>query len=342
MEIKGILNKLSFSEDLTPSEAISAMNMIMNGEVSSEQVAGFLTAMRLKGETIDELTAFVRVMRDKAVKVKVDVSGAVDLVGTGGDKSGTFNISTISSVVVAGAGVPVIKHGNRSASSKCGSADVLAQLGAKIELDHKGVEQVYNEVGMAFMFAPMFHPAMKYVMPARRALGFRTFFNILGPMSNPAGVKRYVIGAFSKDVASKMAKILANLDTEFAYTFNSHDGLDELSTTAQAEVFELKDNLASTSITFDAQSLGFHKVDMNKLLGGEPDINAEIFNNILDNKATQAQKEIILLNATFAIQASGKVESLTEAKELAIDSLESGKARTLFNHFVEATNSLGV
>lgn len=342
MTIKEILNKLSFSEDLSQIEAEIAMNLIMTGEVNSEQVAAFLTAMRLKGETIDELTAFVRVMREQAVKVKVNIDGAVDLVGTGGDKSGTFNISTISSIVVAGAGVPVIKHGNRSASSKCGSADVLAQLGAKIELDHKAVEQVFNEVGMAFMFAPMFHPAMKYVMPARKALGFRTFFNILGPMSNPAGVKRYVIGAFNKEVASKMISILANLDTEFAYTFNSHDGLDELSTTAHAEVFELKDSVVSRAITFDAQSIGFQKVGMDKLMGGEPDLNAEIFNNILDNKATQAQKEIILLNATFAIQASGKVDSLAEAKELAIDSLESGKARKLFNQFVEATNSVGV
>ncbi len=342
MTIKEILNKLSFSEDLSQIEAEIAMNLIMTGEVNSEQVASFLTAMRLKGETIDELTAFVRVMREQSIKVNVNIDGAVDLVGTGGDKSGTFNISTISSIVVAGAGVPVIKHGNRSASSKCGSADVLAQLGAKIELDNKAVEKVFNEVGMAFMFAPMFHPAMKYVMPARRALGFRTFFNILGPMSNPAGVKRYVIGAFNKEVASKMISILANLDTEFAYTFNSHDGLDELSTTAQAEVFELKDSVVSRAITFDAQSIGFQKVDMEKLMGGEPDVNAEIFNNILDNKATQAQKEIILLNATFAIQASGKVESLADAKELATDSLESGKARKLFNHFVEATNSVGV
>ncbi len=342
MTIKEILNKLSFSEDLSQIEAEIAMNLIMTGEVNSEQVASFLTAMRLKGETIDELTAFVRVMREQSVKVNVNIDGAVDLVGTGGDKSGTFNISTISSIVVAGAGVPVIKHGNRSASSKCGSADVLAQLGAKIELDHKAVEQVFNEVGMAFMFAPMFHPAMKYVMPARRALGFRTFFNILGPMSNPAGVKRYVIGAFSKEVASKMVKILANLDTEFAYTFNSHDGLDELSTTAQAEVFELQDSVVSRAITFDAQSIDFQKVKMEELMGGEPDLNAEIFNNILDNKATQAQKEIILLNATFAIQASGKVDTLAEAKELAIDSLESGKARKLFNQFVEATKSVGV
>lgn len=341
MEIKEVLEKLSFAKDLSSSEAEHSMNLIMSGDVNSEQVAGFLTAMRLKGETIEELTAFVKVMREKAVKVNVDVEGAVDLVGTGGDKSGTFNISTISAVVVAGTGVPVIKHGNRSASSKCGSADVLAQLGAKIELDHKAVESVYNDVGMSFMFAPMFHPAMKYVMPARKALGFRTFFNILGPMSNPAGVKRYVIGAFSVEVAKKMAHILANLNTDFGYTFNSLDGLDEVSTTSDAEIFEIKDSLISESILFSPESLGFQRVNNDRLQGGLPELNAEIFNNILDNKATQAQKEIVLLNATFGIQASGKVETLLEAKELAIDSLESGKARTLFNRFIDATNSVG-
>jgi len=342
MNIKEILEKLSFAQDLTSHEAEDSMNAIMSGEFNTEQVAGFLTAMRLKGETTTELTSFVKVMREKALKVKVNVDGAVDLVGTGGDKSGTFNISTVSAVLTAGAGVPIIKHGNRSASSLCGSADVLVRLGVKIELGAPEVEKVFNDVGMAFMFAPMFHPAMKYVMPARRALGFRTFFNVLGPLCNPAGVKRYVVGAFSKDVAEKMAYILANLDTEFGYTFNAHDGLDEVSTTADSEIFEIKDNLISESVLFYPESLGFQRVDMNSLVGGSPDINAEIFNNILDNKATLPQKEIALLNATFAIQASGKVETLIEAKELAIDSLESGKARTMFNSFVEATNSVGV
>ena len=180
MEIKEILEKLSFSKDLTSEEAELAMNLMMSGKTNSEQVASFLTAMRIKGESIAELTAFVRVMREKSVKVNVNVDGAVDLVGTGGDKSGTFNISTISAVVTAGAEIPVIKHGNRSASSKCGSADVLAELGAKIKLDKPQVEQVFNEIGMAFMFAPMFHPAMKHVMPARRALGFRTIFQYFG------------------------------------------------------------------------------------------------------------------------------------------------------------------
>lgn len=338
MDFKSILNKLSFSEDLTREEAEMAMNLIMTGEVSDERIASFLTAMRLKGETVEELTAFVKVMRAKAVNVDVDVNGAIDLVGTGGDQSGTFNISTAASFITAAAGVPVIKHGNRSASSNCGSADVLEHLGASIELGKEQVEQVFNEVGMAFMFAPMFHPAMKYVMPTRRELGFRTFFNILGPMVNPAGVQRYVIGAFNKDVAEKMVLILANLDTDFAYTFNAHDGLDEVSLTSQSEIFELKDKVVSTSIIFDPESIGFQKVAMDRLMGGGKEENAEILVNIMANKADEAKQNIAILNAAFAIQASGKVETLQEAKSRAEEALRSGKARKLFNDFVDATN----
>lgn len=340
MDFKNILNKLSFSEDLTEIEAETAMNLIMTGEVSEERIASFLTAMRLKGETVEELTAFVKVMRSKAVKVNVDVTGAIDLVGTGGDQSGTFNISTAASFITAAAGVPVIKHGNRSASSKCGSADVLEHLGAAIELGKEQVEQVFDEIGMAFMFAPMFHPAMKYVMPTRRELGFRTFFNILGPMVNPAGVQRYVIGAFNKEVAEKMVHILANLDTDFAYTFNAHDGLDEVSLTSQSEIFELKDKVVSTSIIFDPESIGFQKVSMDALMGGGKEKNAEILTNIMANKGTEAQQNIALLNAAFAIQASGKVEKLEEAKTLAEDALRSGKARKMLNDFMDATNDV--
>jgi anthranilate phosphoribosyltransferase len=277
-------------------------------------------------------------MREKSVKVNVNVDGAIDLVGTGGDKSGTFNISTVSAFVVAAAGVPVIKHGNRSASSKCGSADVLEKLGASINLKAHQVERVFNEIGLAFMYAPMFHPAMKYVMPARRALGFRTFFNILGPMCNPAGVKRYVIGAFSKDVAEKMAHILANLHTSFAYTISSQDGLDELSLTARAEVYEIKDSMVSSSILFDPESLGFERVDMVELLGGDASENAQIFENILENDATDAQRNIVLLNAAFAIQAAGKVSTLAEAKVLAEESMESGRARQMLDNYIEITN----
>lgn len=338
MDFKELLERLSYSEDLCITDAEWAMNEMMSGNVSSEQIAAFLTAMRIKGETHLELTAFVKVMREKSIKVNVNVDGAIDLVGTGGDKSGTFNISTLSAFVVAGAGVPVIKHGNRSASSKCGSADVLEKLGVKIELEAPQVEKVFNDLGIAFMFAPMFHPAMKYVMPTRRELGFRTFFNILGPMVNPAGVQRYVIGAFSKEVAEKMVRILANLNTDFAYTFNAHDGLDEVSLTAQSEIFELKDKLVSTSNLFDPESIGFQKVTMDDLMGGGKKENAEILKNIMADKASQAQKDIALLNATFAIQASGKVDTLKEAKEMATEAHKSGKARRMFNDFIDATN----
>lgn len=337
MDFKEILEQLSFSEDLSPEIAESALQQIMSGDIPNEQIASFLTALRIKGETHQELTAFVKVMREKSIKVNIDVEGAIDLVGTGGDKSGTFNISTISSFVVAAAGVPVIKHNNRSASSKCGSADVLEALGAKIELNAKQVEKAFNEVGIAFMYAPMFHPSMKYVMPARRALGFRTFFNILGPLCNPAAVKRYVIGAFSKEVAEKMAQILANLCTEFAYTFNSHDGLDELSLTSKADIFELTDNEISMPILFDPESLGLSYQSMADLIGGDALQNAQIFQNILNNTSSKAQQEIIVLNATFGIHASGKVDGLNEAKKMAIESLESGKARKLFESYKEVT-----
>lgn len=340
MNIKETLQKLSFAENLNREEAYDALDLIMSGKCSSEQVAGFLTAMRMKGETIDELTGFVQVMREKSVKVDVDTKGAVDLVGTGGDKSGTFNISTTAAFVTAGAGVPMIKHGNRSASSKCGSADLLEHLGAVIELDHEQVAHVFNEVGMAFMYAPMFHPAMKYVMPPRRELGFRTFFNILGPMCNPAGVNRYMIGAFNKKVAEQMAMILSNLDTEFAYTFNSLDGLDEISTTSEANIFEVQDHMVSTAFTFSPDSLGFDRMQVTDLLGGDSKKNAEIFTNILNDKATPAQRDIVILNATFAIQVSGKVNSLVEAKEMAEESLYSGAAAKMASDFIEATNEV--
>lgn len=340
MDFKEILNKLSFSENLTEIEAEAAMNLIMSGDISEPKIASFLTAMRLKGESVEELAAFVKVMREKVVKVEVNIDGAIDLVGTGGDQSGTFNISTAASFITAAAGVPVIKHGNRSASSKCGSADVLEYLGAAIELGKEQVEEVYKELGMAFMFSPMFHPAMKHVMPTRRELGFRTFFNILGPMVNPAGVQRYVIGAFNKETAEKMIHILAKLDTDFAYTFNAHDGLDEVSLTSQSEIFELKDKLVSNAFIFDPESIGYQKVKLEEIMGGGKKENAEILKKIMSNKGTEAQQNIALLNASFAIQASGKVNKLEEAKELAEDALKSGKARKLFNQFIDYTNDV--
>jgi len=335
-----ILEKLVHHRDLARIEARTALEQIISGDIENEQIAAFLTAMRIKGETTEELTAFVEVMREAAIKPEVRINGAVDLCGTGGDSSGTFNISTASMFVVAGAGVPVLKHGNRSVSSNSGSADVLEALGAVVMLKKEQVEQVFNEINLVFMFAPFFHPAMKHVMPARRNMGIRTFFNILGPLLNPAGVKRQMIGAYNKEVARQIAHILANLDTEFAYTVNAHDGLDEVSLSAQSEIFELSNSMVKEANTFDPQDLNFNWTELSELQGGDAEFNAEIIRNIMTGKATRAQRDVILLNASFGIHASGKTEHLDEARALAEESLDSGRANKALKQFIEVTNEV--
>ncbi|WP_069131329.1 anthranilate phosphoribosyltransferase [Rhodohalobacter halophilus] len=334
------LEKISISENLETDEASSALNLILKGEVSDAEIAAFLMGMRSKGETVGELTAFVEVMRKESVPVEVNSDGAVDLCGTGGDKSGTFNISTAAMFVVAGAGVPVLKHGNRSVSSKSGSYDVLEELGAVPNLQKAGVEKMFDETGMAFMFAPNFHPAMKYVMPARRSLKMRTFFNMLGPLLNPADVKSQVIGAFSREAASMMAQILANLDTERAYTLNAHDGLDEVSLTSQSEIFELQSNLTNGSVTFDPESLNYQKESMESLMGGDAKKNASIIKNIMDGEATRAQQNIVTLNAAFAIHAAGASDSLQDANQKAIKSIETGEASRKLDEFITVSQKL--
>lgn len=340
MEFIEILNKLVNHGDLSLGEAKHALELIISGDVEDERIAAFLTAMRMKGETIEELTAFVEVMREAAIQPQVDTDGAVDMCGTGGDSSGTFNISTASMFIVAGAGVPVLKHGNRSVSSKSGSADVLESLGGVIDLEKEQVEQVFEQTGIVFMFAPNFHPAMKHVMKARRTVGIRTFFNILGPLLNPAGVKRQVIGAYNKDIARKIARILANLDTEFAYTLNAHDGLDEVSLSAQTEIFELTNQMMKEATTFDPRSLNFEWSKLEELQGGDADYNANIIRSILTNEAEPAQENITLLNAAFGIHASGKADHLSEAKAMAEESLRSRAAHRTLTQFVEATNEV--
>ncbi len=334
------LEKISNSENLNNDEASAALKMILGGSVSGEEVAAFLIAMRIKGEMVDELTSFVKVMRDHAVKVEVDTTHAVDLCGTGGDKSGTFNISTAAMFVVAGAGVPVLKHGNRSVSSKSGSYDVLESLGAVPNLQKDEVEKLFNETGMAFMFAPNFHPALRYVMPARRALKMRTFFNMLGPLLNPADVKHQFVGAFSKDAAKMMIQILGNLHTVSAYAVNAHDGLDEVSLSSQSEIFELENNLTGDSVTFDPQSLGYEKVDAEELLGGDATTNAEIIKSILNGTSTEAQRNIVEMNAAFGIRVSNKTDSLQKAKEMASKSIDSGEALKKLQLFVKESQKI--
>ncbi|WP_340103208.1 anthranilate phosphoribosyltransferase [Rhodohalobacter sp. 8-1] len=334
------LEKISVSEDLTSDEAEQALQLIVNGDVSNEEVAAFLLGMRMKGESVEELTAFVKVMRNASKSVDVDTAGAVDLCGTGGDKSGTFNISTAAMFVVAGAGVPVLKHGNRSVSSKSGSYDVLETLGAVPNLEKESVEKLFEQTGMAFMFAPNFHPAMKYVMPARRSLKLRTFFNMLGPLLNPAGVRHQVVGAFSKDAAAMMIQILANLETDTAYTLHAHDGLDEVSLSSPTEIFELKSNMTGESATFDPKMLGFKKVDFKELLGGNAEHNAKIITNIVSGNASYAQQRIVELNAAFGIYVTGRTESLEESAELASESISSGRAQEKLNQFIEVSRRI--
>lgn len=339
-EFTALLEKLSIQENLLPEEATFAMKSILNGNASDAEVAAFLMGMRTKGETVVELTAFVEVMREASIVVEVDTKGAVDLCGTGGDKSGTFNISTAAMFVVAGAGVPVLKHGNRSVSSKSGSYDVLEELGAVPNLNKEQSEVMFNETGMVFMFAPNFHPAMKYVMPARRAMKLRTFFNMLGPLLNPADVENQVIGAFSHEAAGMMAQILANLDTKRAYTLNAHDGLDEVTLTGQSEIFELQSHLSNGSVTFDPKSLGYEWVEPEELLGGDAEKNAGIIKNIMKGESTDAQRNIVTLNAAFAIHAAGATDTLEEANRKAVKSVETGEALRKLNQFIKESQKV--
>ncbi len=336
-EFTHILEKLSRGEDLTHEESTFSMSHILTGDVPDTRISAFLFGMRSKGETIEELTAFVKTMRDAAIRLPVDASDAIDVCGTGGDHSGTFNISTASMFVVAGAGVKVLKHGNRSISSRSGSYDVLEQLGVIPALGPEQVASVYKETGVGFMFAPLFHPAMKHVMTARRELGMRTFFNILGPLLNPAGVKRQLIGAYSRDVAHTMIRILANLNSDYAITVHAHDGLDEVTTTTLTDTFELKHSVTSDVVRFDPADLGYETVETDLLKGGDAAHNAEIVRNVLSGTSTKAQRDIVELNATFAIHVSGVAASLNEAQQMAKESIDSGSAFKSLNLFASAT-----
>lgn len=335
-----ILEKISRSGNLDENESSLALRLILSGDVSNEEVSAFLMGMRMKGQTISELTAFVREMRRAAIPVDVDVKNAVDLCGTGGDRSGTFNISTAAMFVVAGAGVPVLKHGNRSVSSKSGSYDVLEILGAVPNLKKNQVETLFNETGMGFMFAPNFHPALKYVMPARRALKIRTFFNMLGPMLNPAGVKYQLIGTFSREAAHHMIQILANLSTENAYTLHSEDGLDEVSLSANTTIYELRSNLTSDSILFNPESLGYKKAERSHLAGGNAHHNATIIRDILNGTSSKPQRDIVELNAAFALHVSGIATDLNDAVQLAAKSIDSGDAAKKLSLFVKESKKI--
>lgn len=339
--MKRFLHILADGETLTQEQAEAAMHLMMKGAAAPEEVAGFLMGLRSRGETLPELVGFTKVMREYAVPVVCDDPDAIDLCGTGGDSSGTFNISTAAAFVCAGAGVTIAKHGNRSVSSKCGSADVLDALGVNIELKKEGVERCLDKAGIAFIFAPFFHPAMRFVMPVRKALGVRTFFNILGPLCNPAGVRRQLVGAFTVPVAERMAGILAQLDAAHVITVHADDGLDEVSLAANTRAFEYgpeQSDGVPSSYHIEPEQHGMGRTTLEALHGGAAADNAAILRAIFEGEQGP-HRDVVVINAAYALRTSGKFDGIDACFDAARESIDSGGALASLARLVEASNA---
>jgi len=343
MPIKTAISKVMAGESLTIEEAEEVMSQIMTGEATSAQIGGYLMALRIKGETVDEITGSAKAMRRAAIGVKTVTppDELVDVVGTGGDGSGTFNISTTAAFVVAGAGQKVAKHGNRAASSKSGSADVLAALGVNLDITPEQVTQAIDEVGIGFMFAIKHHPAMKHAIGPRREMGVRTIFNILGPLTNPAGALSQVTGVYDGALTDTLARVLGGLGSKGAFVFHGHGGLDELTTTGPNKVSRLKDGKVTTE-TLDPADLGFARANPEDLLGGTPEENAEITRNILSGVQNGAKRDVVILNAAAGLIAAGKADDFPAGIQLANESIDSGAALKVLDSFVEFTQKAGV
>ena len=327
--MKQILEQILDKQNLTRDEAFNVMFSIMSGEFDDPQIAGFLMALRAKGETVDEITGFAQAMRKIMVTVPLNFP-AIDMCGTGGDALGTFNISTTATFVVAGAGVHVAKHGNRSMTSKSGSADVLQALGIAIDKSVEESTQDIEEIGLGFMFAPAYHPAMKHAIGARKALATRTVFNILGPLCNPAEVKAQAMGIFHPALTEVQAHVLKALGSTDVMVFHGRDGLDEISTTATTKISQMQNGENINTYEFDSIELGLNRVSLDELQGGEPIENAEIIKSIL-NGEKGPKRDIVLLNAAAGIVVGGQAETLKDGLESAKKSVDSGVALNILN-----------
>jgi len=335
--LKPFIAKAINRTDLTDVEAEEAMNIIMTGQATSAQIGAYLVALRMKGETIPEITGSVRAMRNVAVKVKLDTNESVyDIVGTGGDGAHTFNISTAAAFVLAGTGRKVAKHGNRAASSQCGSADVLSALGVNLELTAEQVAQAIEQIGIGFMFAPKFHPAMKHAIGPRKEIGQRTIFNILGPLTNPAGANIQLTGVFSPSLTEPLAQVLNELGSKAALVIHGANGLDELNTTGANRVSHLKNGAVET-YELNPSDLGLAQSTVQDLRGGTPDESAVMMRDLLSNKLNGARRDAVLLNAAAALAA--ETSDFKSALEEAATSLDSGKAFAKLNALVEFSQS---
>jgi anthranilate phosphoribosyltransferase len=322
--IQEAIAKLIDGQNLTRVEMTGVMNQIMSGEATDAQIGAFLIALRIKGESVDEIVGAAAVMREKATPIQTKHRVIVDTCGTGGDHSGTFNISTTAAFVVAGAGLCVAKHGNRAATSQSGSADVLKALGVQVEASPEVISRCLDEVGIGFLFAVSLHGAMKYAIGPRREVGVRTIFNALGPLTNPAGAKRQVIGVYSAALTETLATVLGNLGSEHVFVVHGSDGLDEMTLTGPTRVSELKDGVVS-SYDVSPGDFGLTKAQASDLQGGDADANAKMTLAIL-NGEKGPKRDIVLLNAAAAIVAGGKANDLAQGIQVAADVVDSGKA----------------
>ena len=334
-DFKSLIAKVADGHSLSALDAEHAFEAMMSGDVTSGQIGGFLMALRVRGETIDEITAGAKIMRAKAVKIDAP-AGSLDTCGTGGDASGTYNISTAASFAVAACGVPVAKHGNKALSSKSGSAEVLEKLGVRLDLDPAQIKRCIVEAGIGFMFAPAHHSAMKYVGPTRAELGTRTIFNLLGPLSNPAGAPFQVMGVFAQKWVEPLAQVLKNLGSARVWVVHGSDGLDELTTTGPSFVAELKDGKVST-FEISPEDAGLTRAKPADLKGGDPEENTAAVRRLLDGEQG-AYHDIVVLNAAASLVVAGKADTLRPGVDMAAEAIASGAAREALAKLVSISN----
>ena len=334
-DFKALIAKTATGASLTREEAARGFDRMMSGEATPSQMGAFLMALRVRGETVEEITGAVTVMREKMLRVSAP-PGAIDVVGTGGDASGSYNISTCAAFVVAGAGVPVAKHGNRALSSRSGAADVLGALGVKIELPPEGIARCIAEAGIGFMFAPAHHPAMKNVGPTRLELGTRTIFNLLGPLSNPAGVKRQMVGVFSRHWVEPLAQVLKNLGSESAWVVHGSDGLDEITITGPSFVAALE-NGAIRTFEIAPEDVGFKRQPPGTLRGGDAEENARALLDVLKGKPS-AFRDVAIMNAAAGLVVAGLAKDIKHGVALATRSIDSGEAEGRLDRLIAVSN----
>jgi len=336
--MKSQIEKCLSGTDLTVEESSIALDMILTGQATEAQIGGLLVALRAKGETVNELVGFAQILRDRGVRIKIDDPDAIDMCGTGGDGLGTFNISTVSSFIVAGVGVTVAKHGNRSVTSQSGSADVLTALGVNVQCSPKTVQDCINRIGIGFLFAPMFHPAMKHVAKPRMELGVRSIFNMLGPLINPAGVSRQLIGAYHPIAMRLLAGALRELGAVKACIVHSDDGMDEVTLSGSTGILEVNGMGELSAYKVDPTDFGLPLSALDSIHGGDKEANATIALSILRGEASSA-RDVVVANAAMGLYVAGKAVTLPEGKDMAVESIDSGRAMEKLQYLITMTSA---